>query len=96
MVPPIFSRSITRLSAMAAVMLSGIPELWPSPCPGAPSTSGACSRTPGFCEVSSSPSTSDPSAMTGFPLPHDASQPVGMPATSSSTAKPCSRRIAVQ
>ena len=39
-VPDSFSRSISFFTAIAAVMLSGMPELWPSPCPGAPSTSG--------------------------------------------------------
>ncbi len=40
-VPAIFSRSMTVFSASAAVMLSGIPELWPSPWPGAPSMNGS-------------------------------------------------------
>ena len=30
-VPGSFSRSMTRLTAIAARMFSGVPELWPSP-----------------------------------------------------------------
>ena len=41
MVPGSFSRSITRLTAIAASMLSGVPELCPSPWPGAPSMIGS-------------------------------------------------------
>ena len=40
-VPGSFSRSINFFTAIAAVMLSGMPELCPSPCPGAPSTRGS-------------------------------------------------------
>ena len=40
-VPGSFSRSITRFTAMAATMLSGMPVLWPSPWPGAPSMIGS-------------------------------------------------------
>ena len=40
-VPGIFSFSITFFTAMAATMLSGVPELWPSPCPGAPAIIGS-------------------------------------------------------
>ncbi len=39
-VPPIFSRSMIFFTAKAAVIFKGIPELCPSPCPGAPSTIG--------------------------------------------------------
>src|SRR5438034_950198 len=48
-------------TAMAAVMLTAWPELWPSPWPGAPSTSGTCQATPGFCEALGMPSMSRPS-----------------------------------
>jgi hypothetical protein len=70
-----------RLTAMAATMLSGTPELWPSPCPGAPSTIGARYATPGFCDACGIPSMSEPSAMTGLPDPNRAVHAVGIPAT---------------
>ena len=41
------------------------------------------------------PSMSVPSAMTGVPDPHRATQEVGMPATPVSTVKPCSSRMPV-
>ena len=66
-------------------MLSGTPELWPSPWPGAPSITGSCHATPGFCEVWGRSSMSEPSEMTGLPSPHVATQAVGMPATPRST-----------
>jgi hypothetical protein len=37
-VPGSFSRSMMRFTAIAASTLSGVPELWPSPWPGAPAT----------------------------------------------------------
>ncbi len=40
-VPGSFSRSMIFFTASAAVMFSGMPELCPSPCPGAPSTIGS-------------------------------------------------------
>ena len=40
-VPESFSRSMIRFTASAATMLSGVPELCPSPCPGAPSIIGS-------------------------------------------------------
>jgi hypothetical protein len=40
-VPGIFSFSITFFAAMAATMLSGVPELCPSPWPGAPGIIGS-------------------------------------------------------
>ena len=87
-VPGIFSRSMIFLSTMAAVMFTAWPELCPSPWPGAPSTSGSRYATPGFCDDCGMPSMSDPSAMTGLPLPHVAMNAVGMPATPSSIVKP--------
>ena len=89
MVPGSFSRSMMRFTASAAVMFIGTPELWPSPCPGAPSTSGSCAGTPGFWLVCGRPSMSEPSAMTGLPDPHEANHAVGMPATPSVTVNPC-------
>src|SRR5215831_2684295 len=40
-VPESLSRSISSFTASAATMLTDCPELWPSPWPGAPSTSGS-------------------------------------------------------
>ena len=40
-VPDRFSRSMIFFTASAAVMFTAWPELWPSPWPGAPSTSGS-------------------------------------------------------
>ena len=40
-VPGSFSRSMSFFTASAPVMFTACPELCPSPCPGAPSTSGA-------------------------------------------------------
>ena len=40
-VPGMCSRSMIFFTAIAAVMFIGTPELWPSPCPGAPATSGS-------------------------------------------------------
>ena len=40
-VPGSFSRSMIFFTAIAAVMLTACPELWPSPWPGAPSIIGA-------------------------------------------------------
>ena len=77
-------------------MLRGTPELWPSPWPGAPSTNGSYRGTPGFCDVPSRPSTSDPRAITGLPLPHRAVHPVGIPATFSSMLNPFFARMPVQ
>ena len=68
-VPGSFSRSITRFTAIAARMLSGVPELWPSPWPGAPSMIGSRYATPGFCDACGMQSTSEPSAITGLPDP---------------------------
>ena len=79
-------------TAMAAVMLTAWPELWPSPWPGAPSTSGTCQATPGFCEALGMPSMSLPSEITGLPVPQVATQAVGMPNTPSWTWNPFSRR----
>ena len=61
-----------RFTAIAAVMLSGTPELWPSPCPGAPAIIGARYATPGFCDACGMQSTSEPSAITGLPDPNRA------------------------
>ena len=80
-------------TAIAAVMLSGTPELCPSPCPGAPSTSGSWKATPGFCDDCGIPSMSLPRAITGFPDPQLAMNAVGMPATPSSTVNPFFRRM---
>ena len=79
--PGSLSRSMIFLTASAAVMFSGMPELWPSPWPGAPSISGSWYATPGFCDACGMPSMSEPSAMTGLPDPQVAVQAVGMPAT---------------
>ena len=95
-VPGSFSRSMIFFTAMAAVMLSGSPELWPSPWPGAPSTSGAWYATPGFCDACGMPSISEPSAITGFPDPQEATNAVGIPATPSSTEKPFFFRMPIR
>jgi hypothetical protein len=95
-VPGSFSRSISRLSATAAVTLSGTPALWPSPCPGAPATSGLWKATPGVCDACGIPSTSLPSAITGRPDPHRATQAVGTPLTPVCTAKPWRRSSPVR
>ena len=42
------------------------------------------------------PSISDPSAITGFPLPHSAIQAVGIPEIPFSTLKPLFSRISVR
>jgi hypothetical protein len=42
------------------------------------------------------PSMSEPSAITGFPLPHLATQAVGMPAMPRSTVNPCFSRSDVR
>ncbi len=76
-VPGSFSRSMIFFTAIAAVMFTAWPELWPSPCPGAPSIIGAWYATPGFCDACGMPSMSEPSAMTGFPDPHVAMNAVG-------------------
>ena len=39
--PESFARCISFFTAMTAVRLSAWPELWPSPCPGAPSMIGS-------------------------------------------------------
>ena len=68
-VPGSLSRSMICFTAMAAMMLSGMPVLWPSPWPGAPSMIGSWYATPGFCDDCGMPSMSDPSAITGLPDP---------------------------
>ena len=69
-VPRQLSRSMIFFTAIAAMMFSGMPELWPSPCPGAPSMIGSWYATPGFCDACGMPSMSEPSAITGLPDPH--------------------------
>ena len=66
-------------TASAATMFSGTPELWPSPCPGAPSIIGSCQATPGFCDACGISSISEPSEITGLPDPQDATHAVGNP-----------------
>ena len=68
------------LTASAAAICSGMPELCPSPWPGAPSMIGSCQATPGFCDACGMSSMSEPSAITGLPLPQVAIHAVGMPA----------------
>jgi len=68
---------MSRFTASAAVMFIGTPELWP-PRAGRAVHSGSCHGTPGFWFVCGRPSMSEPSAMTGLPDPHDATQAVGM------------------
>jgi hypothetical protein len=77
-----------RFTAIAAITFSGMPVLWPSPWPGAPSMIGSGNATPGFCDACGMPSMSDPSAITGLPEPHLATHAVGMPATPRCTVKP--------
>ena len=78
------------------MMFSGTPELWPSPCPGAPSIIGSCQPTPGFCEACGMSSMSLPSEITGLPEPQLATQAVGMPATPRWILKPSFSRIPVR
>ena len=73
-----------------------MPELWPSPWPGAPSISGSCYATPGFCEACGMSSISEPSEITGLPEPHVATHAVGMPATPRSILKPSFSRMPVR
>jgi hypothetical protein len=87
------SRSITFFTASAATIFNGIPELWPSPCPGAPSIIGAWYATPGFCDACGISSMSEPSAITGFPWPQVATNAVGIPATPRSMRKPSFSRM---
>ena len=87
-VPGIFSRAMSSFTASAAMMLSGTPLLCPSPCPGALRTSGSRAAVPGFWLACGMPSMSEPSAITGDPLPHFATHAVGIPATPRSTLKP--------
>ena len=89
------SRSMIFLIASAAVMFTACPELCPSPCPGAPGTSGRWHATPGICDACGMPSRSEPSAITGFPDPHVATHDVGIPATPSRTVKPFCFRMVV-
>ncbi len=90
------SRSITFFTASAAMMFSGTPELWPSPCPGAPSIIGSCYATPGFCEACGISSISEPSEITGLPEPQVATHAVGIPATPRSILKPSFSRMPVR
>ncbi len=71
---------MTFFTASAAAIWSGMPELCPSPWPGAPSMIGSCQATPGFCDACGMSSMSEPIAITGLPLPHVAVHAVGMPA----------------
>ena len=87
---------MTFFTAIAARMFSGMPELWPSPWPGAPSIIGSCQATPGFCEACGMSSMSEPSEITGLPDPQVASQAVGMPATPRSILKPSFSRMPVR
>src|SRR5205807_2566441 len=80
----------------AAAICSGMPELCPSPCPGAPSMIGSCQATPGFWDACGMSSMSDPSAITGFPVPHVAMNAVGMPARPRSILKPFLSRISLR
>src|ERR1017187_1340558 len=96
MVPLRCSRSITFLTASAAMMFNGTPELWPSPCPGAPSIIGSCQPTPGFCDACGMSSKSLPREITGLPDPQLATHAVGMPATPRRIWKPSFSRIPVR
>src|ERR1017187_6730460 len=95
-VPGMWSRSMIFFTASAAAMLSGSPELCPSPCPGAPSTSGSCQPTPGLLLACGVSSMSEPREITGFPEPHLAANPAGLPATVRSTFQPFCSRIPVR
>ncbi len=96
-VPPMFSLSMICFTANAAVIFNGIPELCPSPWPGAPSTMGLWYATPGYCEAFGMQSTSLPRAMVGpSPLLHVANQAVGIPETPSTISKSLSFRIPVR
>src|SRR5690348_12419868 len=91
-VPGILSRCMMFFTTIAAATLSGMPELCPSPCPGAPGTSGSCQPTPGLFDACGMSSMSEPNEMTGLPDPHFATNAVGIPATPRSTLNPfCSR-----
>src|SRR5262249_31090211 len=59
--------SMIFFTLSAAAIWSGMPELWPSPCPGAPSMIASCHATPGFCDACGMQSMSEPMAMTGLP-----------------------------
>ena len=93
-----FSRSMRSFTFRAATILTAWPELWPSPCPGAIDRIGSRYATPGFWFDCGIPSTSDPSAMTGSPVPFDqrAVHALGMPATPNTMSKPCCSRIPVR
>jgi hypothetical protein len=93
-----FSRSISSFTLSAATMLTACPELWPSPCPGAIDSTASRYPTPGFWFDCGIPSTSEPIAITGRPVPldHRAVQALGMPATPSSISKPASSRMPVR
>ncbi len=83
-------------TASAAVMFSGMPELCPSPWPGAPWIIGSCHATPGFCDACGMQSMSEPSAITGLPEPQLAIHAVGIPARFSCTVKPFFLRMSVR
>ena len=71
---------IIFLRDRAEVTTIGRPILCPSPCPGAPSTTGFSYATPGYWDVDGTPSKSLPRAITGPPSPldHVASHEVGI------------------
>src|SRR3546814_17359742 len=66
--------------ACAAAMITAIPELWPSPWPGAPATRGRNEEVPGICEVPKTASMSLASRIVGPDLPQLARNAVGIPA----------------
>ncbi len=78
------------------MILIARPELWPSPCPGAPSIKGSCHATPGFCDALGMQSMSLPKEITGLPEPQVATKAVGIPATPFSTSKPFFSRRSVR
>src|SRR3546814_7105105 len=74
--------------ACAAAMITAIPELWPSPWPGAPATRGRNEEVPGICEVPKTASMSLASRIVGPDLPQLARNAVGIPDMPRSTLKP--------
>ncbi len=93
-VPDAFLPSIDFLTAIAAEVLAVpktlCPQPWPAPASGRSFRSGVVS-----CDSPGSASNSAKIPMTGFPLPYDATNAVGIPATPFSTVKPLASRKSV-